>query len=91
MAAAAANQQPWSIRLLLLAASDLARALQAAFGKCNTAFYPWMLGKCDLACGRCSCPPPPAPAPPACSCTDIAPDGAYTCAEQVSLRCCGKS
>ena len=45
--------------------------LQAGWGKCDDAFM--TSGNfCQITCGRCS------------SCTDVAPDSVYTCAQQVS-------
>ena len=37
------------------------------------------MGQCTITCGRCICPGQ-------CFCSDVPPDGSFTCAQQVCRR-----
>ncbi|PAV65292.1 hypothetical protein WR25_13032 [Diploscapter pachys] len=67
---------------------------QAGWNKCGES---WMQGYCCMSCKRCagsggsnSTNPPPTSAPPS-GCTDVPPDGSYTCQQQAGFGKCNES
>ncbi|KAK9805576.1 hypothetical protein WJX72_006079 [[Myrmecia] bisecta] len=60
-------------------------AMQKTYGKCSA---PWMQAGnfCAATCGTCGGGGGAVPAPP--QCTDVAPPGPYTCAQQKSFNKC---
>jgi hypothetical protein len=65
-------------------------AQQKSWGKCSES---WMAGYCLQTCFNCNAAPatPSTPSTPSATCTDVAPEGGYTCQQQKEWGKCAES